>query len=106
MNSTDIYANLMKSPAFNALTVSAKWCYLCMAIEAKGNRRFKFPRKTAEAYGIMRRTLIRNVQDLIKAGFLNCRSGRTARTASEYEFSSDWKKNAVAETTSDLDQRS
>ena len=106
MESIEIYADLMKSTAFNVLPVSAKWCYLCMAIESKGNRCFKFPRKTAEEYGIMRRTLIRNVQELIKAGFLNCRSGRTTRTANEYVFSSDWKKNVVEHKTSDLGQRS
>lgn len=106
MESIEIYADLMKSTAFNVLPVSAKWCYLCMAIESKGNRCFKFTRKTAEEYGIMRRTLIRNVQELIKAGFLNCRSGRTTRTANEYVFSSDWKKNVVEHKTSDLGQRS
>lgn len=88
-----IYADLMQAQAFNSLSAGARWCYLAMTVEAKGKRKFEFTRKTAERYGIISRTLFRNVQELIKAGFLNCRSGRTTRTASEYEFSLDWKLN-------------
>lgn len=86
-----IYADLMQAPAFYSLSAGARWCYLSMAIEAKGKRCFEFTRKTAERYGIKDRTLIRNVQELSAAGFLTCRSGRTTRTASEYEFAMDWK---------------
>ena len=88
-----IYADLMQAPAFYSLSAGARGCYLSMTVEAKGKREFEFTRKTAERYGIISRTLFRNVQELIKAGFLNCRSGRTTRTASEYEFSLDWKLN-------------
>lgn len=86
-----LYADLMQAPAFTALSAGARFCYLSMALEAKGNRCFEFPRKTAERYGIPGRTLVRNVQELENAGFLHCRSGRTTRTASEYEFSLNWK---------------
>lgn len=88
---TQIYADLMQSPVFTDLTAGARWCYISMTAEAKGNRRFEFARKTAERYGIPQRTLVRNIQELVDAGFLTCRSGRTTRTASEYEFSADWK---------------
>lgn len=91
-----LYADLMQSPEFNSLTAGARLCYISMTIEAKGNRRFEFARKTAERYGIPQRTLVRNVQELVSAGFLLCRSGRSTRTASEYEFSIDWKiKGAI-----------
>ena len=91
-----LYADLMQSPKFNSLTAGARLCYISMTIEAKGNRCFEFARKTAERYGIPQRTLVRNVQELVSAGFLLCRSGRSTRTASEYEFSIDWKiKGAI-----------
>lgn len=86
-----IYADLMQAQAFNSLSAGARWCYLSMTIEAKGKREFEFTRKTAEQYGIAKRTLVRYVQELAESGFLNCKSGRSTRTASEYEFSMDWK---------------
>ena len=33
-----IYADLMQAPAFYSLSAGARWCYLSMAIEAKGKR--------------------------------------------------------------------
>lgn len=90
-----LYADLMQSPAFNTLTPGARWCYICMTIEAKGGLCFEFARKAAERYGIPQRTLVRNVQELINAGFLFCRSGRSTRTASEYEFCISWKQKGA-----------
>lgn len=86
-----IYADLMQDPGFHSLTASARWCYLSMVMEAKGKQCFEFTRKTAESYGIIGRTLVRNVQELSDFGLLECYSGRTTRTASEYKFSMDWK---------------
>src|SRR5699024_5620480 len=86
-----IYADLLQSPTFTALSTSARCCYVAMALEAKGDRLFQFPRKQAEKYGIPPRTLVRNVQELVSAGFIICRSGRSNRTASDYEFSLEWK---------------
>lgn len=86
-----IYADLMQAQAFHSLSAGARWCYLSMATEAKGKRSFEFTRKTAERYGIAKRTLVRYVQELADSGFLICKSGRSTRTASEYEFSMDWK---------------
>lgn len=86
-----IYADLMQAQTFNSLSAGARWCYLSMVTEAKGKRCFEFTRKTAEQYGIARRTFVRYVQELTESGFLICRSGRNTRTASAYEFSLDWK---------------
>lgn len=86
-----IYADLAQSPEFIDLTPGARWCYISMTIEAKGGRCFEFTRKTAERYGIPQRTLVRNVKELVTAGFISCNSGRTTRTASEYEFTIGWK---------------
>lgn len=64
-------ATLMQHPAFLALTSSDRWCYQCMILEAKGKPDFQFSRRTAENYGIANRTLIRNVEALVKAGFID-----------------------------------
>lgn len=90
-----IYADLLQSPEFSALTASSRFCYISMTIEAKGLRCFEFTRKTAESYGIPQRTLVRSVQELVSAGFLICKSGRSTRTASEYEFCISWKQKSA-----------
>lgn len=85
-------ATLMQHPAFLALTSSDRWCYQCMILEAKGKPDFQFSRRTAENYGIANRTLIRNVEALVKAGFIDVTaSGKSNRTKTDYRFSVRWK---------------
>lgn len=82
----------MQHPAFLALTSSDCWCYQCMILEAKGKPDFQFSRRTAENYGIANRTLIRNVEALVKAGFIDVTaSGKSNRTKTDYRFSVRWK---------------
>jgi len=85
-------AKLMQHPAFLSLSVSDRWCYQCMILEAKGKPNFQFARRTAEKYGIPEQTLYRNVKALKVAGFIDLvASGRTNKTASDYVFSVRWK---------------
>lgn len=88
-------AKLMQHPAFLSLSVSARWCYQCMILEAKGKPDFQFPRRTAELYGISERSLRRNVKELEAAGFLDVvASGRNTKSATDYRFSICWKAPA------------
>ena len=81
-------ATLMQHPAFLALTTTDQ----CMILEAKGKPTFQFSRRTAENYGIANRTLIRNVEALVKAGFIDIEaSGRSNRSKTNYRFSVRWK---------------
>ena len=74
------------------LTTTDRWCYQCMILEAKGKPTFQFSRRTAENYGIANRTLIRNVEALVKAGFIDIEaSGRSNRSKTNYRFSVRWK---------------
>ena len=73
------------------LSAGAKYLYLCMAMEAAGQRSFEFTRVTAEKYGICNSNLRRNVAELIEAGFIKCNSGKNVRLPNEYEFCFDWK---------------
>lgn len=85
-------ATLMQHPTFLALTTTDRWCYQCMILEAKGKPTFQFSRRTAENYGIANRTLIRNVEALVKAGFIDIEaSGRSNRSKTNYRFSVRWK---------------
>lgn len=85
-------ATLMQHPAFLALTTTDRWCYQCMILEAKGKPTFQFSRRTAENYGIANRTLIRNVEALVKAGFIDIEASRRSnRSKTNYRFSVRWK---------------
>ena len=92
-----LYADLLQDPAFTALPEASKLCYVAMSLECRGKMEFSFPRKTAERYGISRRTLIRCVDSLVSAGFIRIKSpGRVTRTESIYEFSPAWKTTEKA----------
>lgn len=87
-----IGASLLEHPTFTKLKDSAKLCYLCMVLEAKGRPDFQFPRRTAELYGISERSLRRNVQELEAAGLVDVvASGRNTKSATDYRFSVRWK---------------
>lgn len=90
---TRMYKSILKSAKFHRLTYGARLLYISMLSEGDTHAKFTFPRKTAERYGISPRTLVRGVQELVDAGFLICRSGRSTRTESEYEFSKKWNAN-------------
>lgn len=70
----------------------AKNLYQCMSLEAGGHKSFEFTRITAEnKYGIQNSNLRRNVEVLIKAGFIRRNSGKTVRQPNHYEFIFEWK---------------
>ena len=76
---------------FLNLSYTARYVYLCMCMEAGGKREFEFPRAAAKKYGIAPRTLIRSVDELVKSGMIERRSGKSARLPNVYRFCFDWK---------------
>lgn len=90
---TRIYSDLAQAPAFCSLSYGARWCYICMTLEAKGKPDFIFPRAVAAQYGLPESTLFRAVAELENARFIRCISpGKPTRTANEYRFIWEWKQ--------------
>lgn len=83
--------SLLLSEQFQALSAGAKHTYLCMAMESAGKREFVFPRAAAQKYGIASMSLRRQVDELVKSGFITVRSGACVRAPNLYTFSFDWK---------------
>ena len=79
------------SGVFQALSPATRYTYLCMVLEAKGQRSFIFPRHTARKYGIPPNCLIRQAKALVEAGFIISNSGKTTREPNIYEFSQRWR---------------
>ena len=78
--------------AFVKLSTGAKHLYFCMAMECGGKRQFLFPQKAAEKYSIAPASFRRYIDELLAAGMVKRRSGKTARLPNEYEFVFDWKR--------------
>ena len=87
-----ISKTLLTDPAFLALTPTAQHVYLCMTVEAGQYREFTFTKSTADKYGIAHRSLLRAVQDLTAAGFIETQSGQSVRKPNNYRFSFAWKE--------------
>lgn len=83
--------SLFQAKQFQALSLSTRYVYLCMALEAKGNKKFEFPLSVANRYNIANTTLRNAVKDLKAAGFIKATSGKTTRTPTSYEFDRTWK---------------
>ena len=81
---------------YQELSGGAKHTYSSMLAEARGGRDFTFPRATAEKYGIAPSTLVRHVQELQDAGFIELTSsGKTTREPNFYRFSLAWKERSL-----------
>lgn len=90
-----LYPDLLQAPNFCRLSYGARWCYICMTMEAKGKPDFTFPRSVAAKYGLPESTLFRVISELEKAEFIRCTSpGKPTRTANEYRFVWGWKIKA------------
>lgn len=84
---------LRKSNAWQALTLNARNTYSCMVHECRGKREFTFPLAVAQEYGIPKNSLTRSVHELIGAGLISRRSGKTVRKPNLYAFEWGWKRN-------------
>lgn len=84
--------SLLLSEAYKALSDGAKHLYQSMAMESGGRREFVFPRMAAKKYGISPRSLLRHVDELANAGFIDRASLRNLRQPNEYAFSLRWKE--------------
>ena len=90
---TQIGQLLLQSPAFCNLTPTAKILYICMTLVSYGHVEFNFTKSTAEKYGISRSSLLRGVEALNSAGFIEIvYSGKVTREPSRYRFSTRWKE--------------
>lgn len=84
--------SLLLSEQMKSLGTGARYLYLCMAMEAGGNREFVFPEASAKKYGIARNSFDRFKSQLLAAGLIRLKdSGRTTREKNVYEFRVDWQ---------------
>ena len=87
-----LYADLLQSEQFQALSRVDQLVYIAMGLEAKTFKDFKFPESTAKLYGFSGMALRRSVQDLVDAGFISVvENNRTRRKPNVYRFEVDWK---------------
>ena len=73
------------------LSYGAQMLYLCMALEAGGNKRFKFPNAAFKKYSFPVRSVRRFITELEREGFIKCNHALYTRQANEYEFVFEWK---------------
>lgn len=84
--------SLLLSPKYNSLTLGSRHLYLCMIMEAGGNKNFKLPKSAAKKYGVPSSSLRRYIDELVSAGFIIRHSMANLRQANEYEFCGEWKQ--------------
>lgn len=85
---------LLTSERFQELNASQRWAYIAMICVCQGKSEFRFTASLAKQYGIATSTLRRNVEALIKAGFIKIkRSGWNTQEANIYEFCADWREH-------------
>lgn len=85
--------SLWLAPAFIALKPTARNVYLMMIGASAGKREFTFTNSYYTARGIVRKSFLRAVQELTKAGFIQIiENGKNTRTPSKYAFSNRWKQ--------------
>lgn len=82
--------SLLLSEKYNALRPVTRLLYLCMAMEAGGNKSFNFPLSAAKKYGFSESSLWRGVKELESAGFLRHVSMKNLRMPNEYTFYDGW----------------
>ncbi|MCR4606696.1 MAG: hypothetical protein K5771_03110 [Oscillospiraceae bacterium] len=79
------------------LSYGAQMLYLCMALEAGGQKSFKFPNSTMKKYSFPVRTARRFIEELEEQGFIKCNHALYTRQANVYEFVYDWKDREAKE---------
>lgn len=92
--------SLLLSPRYNSLTLGARHLYLCMMMEAGGNKSFTLPQSAAKKYGVPSSSLRRYIDELVAAGFIIRRSMANLRKPNEYVFSVSWKLPGGSDKTS------
>lgn len=83
--------SLLLSHRFWRLSAGARYCYLCMAMEAGPRREFRLPKSAAEKYGIPHSSLCRYIHELEAGGWIEVRSTKLLRKPNEYRFALKWK---------------
>lgn len=88
-----IYASLWRHPRYLALHPRTQQLYDRMILECNGHREFQFTRSTAAKYGFRSSSVLRKaIAELVDAGFIEITSsGQNTRTATDYQFSMEWK---------------
>lgn len=85
--------SLLLSHAWNSLSYGAQAVYIRMMLEAGGKPEFTFPAATMAKYNMPRRSCVRFIDELEKAGFIRCKvRGRPQFIKSEYVFCYEWKE--------------
>ena len=82
---------LLLSYRFQRLSHGARYCYLCMTMEAGPRREFRLPRSAAKKYGIPHSSLCRYIRELEAGGWIEVRSMKALRKPNEYRFALTWK---------------
>ena len=83
--------SLLLSHRFWRLSAGARYCYLCMAMEAGPRREFCLPKSAAKKYGIPHSSLCRYIRELEAGGWIEVRSMKILRKPNEYRFALKWK---------------
>ena len=88
--------SLMHNKKFQALSITARYLYFCMAMDAGGVFTFTFSKHTATVnYGFAYSTFLRAKRELLDAGFIRTVSnGRITREPNRYGFILKWKDPA------------
>lgn len=87
--------SLYESTAFHDLSKSARLTYLCMVSAAGFDEVFNFPQAgMVKRFGLSPRSVRRDIDELVKAGFITKQSGKVTREPNIYRFSYEWKTKA------------
>lgn len=71
-NYISVTSSLLHSPKYHAISLSARYIFQCMALEARGREEFYFPEATAsKCYEIPPATLRKAVRELIENGIIS-----------------------------------
>ncbi len=73
------------------LSYGAQMLYLCMALEAGGQKSFKFPTSAMKKYSFPVRSARKFIMELEAEGFIKCDHALYTRQANCYEFCFEWK---------------
>ena len=90
-----IFASMIDSPAFRALSQIAKRIYFILKNEYRGNytkNNIKCPYSTMMSYGISRNSISPALRLLESLGFIERDSGALMRTETIFHFSDKWKE--------------
>ncbi len=85
--------SLLLSKQYQALNASARFLYLCMALESGGRPSVRFSHGAARKYGIASSTFERSAKELTDAGFIRLEldEERAQYAANTFRFTDCWK---------------